>query len=478
MKIGIIGKGYFGKKIYNTLKEKYNVIFFTGREMKGISYNIDWVVIASSNSSHYDLCKKFIQKNVNVFVEKPMTTSYKKSVELVELAKHHNVLFYVDDIFLFHPKIHEISSISNSIKDVTFSWVKYGSFSDNIYNNLVYHDIYLSLFLNFSLGDVEFIKNHIHKKSFRLGNINFSYNRIYEGIKKKKIIINQIEYDLYTRINLLDVMFNKVFNGNVDYDLNIQRSLKVQQIIEKLYVYKPTVAVVGAGIFGITAALSLNDNGLSIDLFEKNTDILQNASSINQYRLHRGFHYPRSHETAISAKYGTHTFLKEFPCETQYKNQHYAISKRNSKVNSIQYQKFMDIVGIKYTKVKSNLINKNNIEAIYSVDERLFSPKRLYSLCDKKLKESNVNVKLDTEFKVNMISKYDYTVVCTYSNINTLLPNPQLYQFEVCEKPIAKLPDNFKGVGIVVMDGPFMCIDPYEDTEFHVLGNVVHAIHS
>ena len=77
-----------------------------------------------------------------------------------------------------------------------------------------------------------------------------------------------------------------------------------------------------------------------------------------------------------------------------------------------------------------------------------------------------------------MISKYDYTVVCTYSNINTLLPNPQLYQFEVCEKPIAKLPDNFKGVGIVVMDGPFMCIDPYEDTEFHVLGNVVHAIHS
>ena len=28
------------------------------------------------------------------------------------------------------------------------------------------------------------------------------------------------------------------------------------------------------------------------------------------------------------------------------------------------------------------------------------------------------------------------------------------------------------------MDGPFMCIDPFGDTGLHVMGNVVHAIHS
>ena len=28
------------------------------------------------------------------------------------------------------------------------------------------------------------------------------------------------------------------------------------------------------------------------------------------------------------------------------------------------------------------------------------------------------------------------------------------------------------------MDGPFMCIDPLGDTGWHVMGNVVHAIHS
>ncbi len=27
------------------------------------------------------------------------------------------------------------------------------------------------------------------------------------------------------------------------------------------------------------------------------------------------------------------------------------------------------------------------------------------------------------------------------------------------------------------MDGPFMCFDPYANTDYHVAGNVVHAIH-
>ena len=33
-------------------------------------------------------------------------------------------------------------------------------------------------------------------------------------------------------------------------------------------------------------------------------------------------------------------------------------------------------------------------------------------------------------------------------------------------------------MSIVVMDGPFFCIDPYSTTDLHVMGNVVHAIHA
>ena len=66
-------------------------------------------------------------------------------------------------------------------------------------------------------------------------------------------------------------------------------------------------------------------------------------------------------------------------------------------------------------------------------------------------------------------------VIATYAKINELLDVPIEYQFEVVEKPVVKLPDEYKNKSIVIMDGPFMCLDPLGDR--HVLGNVVHAIH-
>ncbi len=58
------------------------------------------------------------------------------------------------------------------------------------------------------------------------------------------------------------------------------------------------IAVIGGGIFGITTAVILG-NEHNVELFEKNDDILKSASGSNQYRVHRGYHYPRSAETVI-----------------------------------------------------------------------------------------------------------------------------------------------------------------------------------
>ena len=61
------------------------------------------------------------------------------------------------------------------------------------------------------------------------------------------------------------------------------------------------IAVVGGGIFGTTAALYAARAGHTVHLFEKRPSLLREASGINQYRLHRGYHYPRSTDTALSA---------------------------------------------------------------------------------------------------------------------------------------------------------------------------------
>ena len=472
-KVGIIGKGYFGKKIHSTLKSFCDIKFVTGREFN-VTYDIDWVVIASSTESHYELAKHFIQKGINVFVEKPMTPTYEQSKELVELSKKYNVKLYVDDVFLYHPTLRWIAKYDPKV--LRFEWKKYGSFNDNIFNNLSYHDLYIALHLGYDLsGDIHIKTNRVNEKEFSIGDIEFYYDRL-SKIKSKHAFGGGFTFDFRTNLNLLTSMFHQVFDGKVSFESNNQMALEVNSILDKLTQYKPKVAVIGAGIFGVTSALKL-DNDFDVTLFEKNDDILQNASSINQYRLHRGYHYPRSVDTAISAKHGTETFLEEYPCELEASNQHYAIASFGSKVTSDDYESFMDSVGLDYEEVVSDLLADTSIEKLYKVNEGLFDPCKLYDLCNEKLNNSEITRLTNCEFTKDNESEFDYIVNATYSNLNQNSEKQSDYQFEICEKPLIRLPEKYKGIGIVIMDGPFMCIDPYSDTDYHVVGNVVHAIH-
>jgi hypothetical protein len=472
-KVGIIGKGYFGKKIHSTLQSFCDIKFFTGREFD-VTYDIDWVVIASSTESHYELAKHFIESGVNVFVEKPMTPTYQQSKELVDLSKKHNVKLYVDDVFLYHPTLRWITQYDPKV--LRFEWKKYGSFNDNIFNNLSYHDLYIALHLGYELsGDIHIKTNRVNEKEFTIGDIEFYYDRL-SSVKTKQAIGGGYTFDFKTNLNLLTSMFHQVFDGKVSFESNNQMALEVNSILDRLNKYKPKVAVVGAGIFGVTSALKL-DGDFDVTLFEKNNDILQNASSINQYRLHRGYHYPRSIETAVSAKHGTQTFLKEYPCELESPNQYYAIASFGSKVTSDDYESFMNSVGLDYEEVESDLLVDTSIEKLYKVNEGLFDPYKLYDLCNKKLNNSEIIRLTNCEFTKDSESEFDYIVNAAYANVNQISDNKRKYQFELCEKPLIKLPDEYKGVGIIIMDGPFTCIDPYSDTDYHIVGNVVHAIH-
>jgi hypothetical protein len=475
MKIGIIGNGYFGEKIHNVLDGKYDIIFFTGRDMD-ITYDIDWVVIATSIDSHYDLCKEFILKGVNVFVEKPMTLSYTDSEKLIKLAEDNNVRIYIDDVFRFTQGYWNlIQQPHTSNEPLYFNWDKYGSFNDTIHNALTYHDIYMALSMGYDLsGDIEFEHNRVNQKSFTIGKVHFAYDRT-SNKKVKTAAINGYTIDFKTNLNPLDTMFNNVFNNNVDFHANNSLALESQKVLDRLNKLKPKVAVVGAGIFGITSALKLSEN-LDVTLFEKNDDILQNASSINQYRLHRGYHYPRSIETALTSKEGTKTFSKFFDgVEIFDTEQYYAIASMGSKVSPSEYELFMKKCGLHYKETKSDLVT-TNVAALYEVDEGLFDPYKMYRSCKQRLANSDVDLRLGTPYNDDW--NFDYVINCTYSNLNQVFGGDTKYQFEVCEKPVVRLPSKYKGKGIVVLDGPFTCIDPYSDTDYHVVGNVVHAIHS
>jgi len=241
------------------------------------------------------------------------------------------------------------------------------------------------------------------------------------------------------------------------------------------------IAVIGAGIFGITVALKLSINHY-VDLYEKQDDILGAASGINQYRLHRGYHYPRSKETVQSVLKSEKSFKEEFGESIIDNVEHfYCISKRDSLTSAKQYLKFCDDNHLEYNITDVDIIRNDSVDLSVRVKESLFDPIALKNLCWDKLRNSKINLQLKKDPSDQLLSSYDVVILCTYSNLNYLLkqfPDAQLdYQFELCEKPVVKLPDVFNSKSIVVMDGPFMSVDPMGKSGFFVLGNVVHAIH-
>lgn len=240
------------------------------------------------------------------------------------------------------------------------------------------------------------------------------------------------------------------------------------------------IAVVGGGIFGVTAAVKLADAGHDVDLFEKEKDILMAASGINQFRLHRGYHYPRSAETIRDCLRAEASFLKEYGRAVITGEYHYyCIAKEDSLVHHNDYAKVCNDFGLDFVEARPTLVNHDKIGITIRGDERRIDPDKLRKLCWRKLKLAGVNVKLKKSVATADVKKYDFRVIATYASLNELLPSVKQrdYQFELCEKPVVKLPREFNKQCLVVMDGPFMCVDPMGRTGNFLLGNVVHAIH-
>src|SRR5207245_10217691 len=71
--------------------------------------------------------------------------------------------------------------------------------------------------------------------------------------------------------------------------------------------------VVGGGFFGCALALALRERGQRVTLIEREPDLLQRASALNQARVHGGYHYPRSILTGLRSRVNCPRFLADFP---------------------------------------------------------------------------------------------------------------------------------------------------------------------
>jgi hypothetical protein len=239
------------------------------------------------------------------------------------------------------------------------------------------------------------------------------------------------------------------------------------------------VLVIGAGLFGSSVAAILADKNIKVDLAEAENDIMKLASRVNHNRIHLGYHYLRSIETAEQSIEGLLSFLFHYGDAVVYQfPNYYAIAKKGSKTTPAEFLEFCENVGIGYDEEmpSDNLLNPDAIEACFRVPEPVWDFFTLKKILKKKLSNPNINLLIKTkctgiralsggQFEVQLTTgtkNYDVVINCTYSNINQVnsylgIP-PRKLLYEDVMIPVFKYPSG--PFGLTIMDGPFCSVMP------------------
>lgn len=263
--------------------------------------------------------------------------------------------------------------------------------------------------------------------------------------------------------------------------------------------------IIGGGFYGAAIAIYLaKQRGLKrIVMVEREAALLKRASYNNQARVHNGYHYPRSFTTAYRSRINLPRFVHDWPqAVKQDFTKLYAIARRNSKVTAKQFVRFCKEIGAKIEPVDQplrKLFVPHLIEEVFLVEEYAFDSSKLASWAERELKESGVEVRLQT--RVTAISRSEkalklvlrekdgseaeivtrYVFNCTYSGLNQFTgdfpgTHTKLKQ-EITEMALMQMPPALEGLGITVMDGPFFSMMPFPARGLHTLSHVRYTPH-
>ena len=202
------------KRLYPSIKTT------TSAEDIFSSDEIDAVVIATPVFLHYEFGKKALLSGKHVLIEKPMTQSYEKARQLVDIACKEDRVLMVDHTFLYTGAVRKIKEIisSGQIGDIQYfdsTRINLGLFQPdtNVLWDLAPHDISILQFINDELPysvvatGISHTENKIENiayltlnfKSSKIAHFTMSWTspvkirKILIGGTKKMIVFDDIE---------------------------------------------------------------------------------------------------------------------------------------------------------------------------------------------------------------------------------------------------------------------------------------------
>lgn len=252
---------------------------------------------------------------------------------------------------------------------------------------------------------------------------------------------------------------------------------------------KERVAVVGAGFFGLYAALVLARRGCQVTVIESAPQPCSHASTINQARLHSGLHYPRSLGTARQSADHLARFSGLIP-EAVVKFDHlYAISRYQSETSVEGFVEFSKRCNAKVQQVNLRpLFDPDFVAGAFRVSEDGFDANAIVAwllreissfqnivlrfgdtFCGGALRSDGGTIVTSSGFTLDV----DSVVICSYARTNSVRISLGLHpldlRFELAQVVLGVPPPDMKGVGVTVMDGPFWSSMPFGMSGLHSL---------
>ena len=250
------------------------------------------------------------------------------------------------------------------------------------------------------------------------------------------------------------------------------------------------LAIIGAGFYGSYLAYKFsNIKSVKVDLFEKNKQILCETAIKNQYRLHTGYHYPRSIKTILQTSEGYKLFKKEFKDFLYFPNKNYYLIHKKSLLNFNKYKKTFNDLSFKFQNTDlseiSNLINITEMQGCLNTEEGvILLDKLINNFRIKLLKKTNIirntkitkidNVKGEIFSEQSNYLGYDFIINSTYQNPNLGLKKKKfITKFELTAMVKIKKPFT-EQCGITIMDGPFCSIYP-QNNKYSTISSVKYT---
>lgn len=255
--------------------------------------------------------------------------------------------------------------------------------------------------------------------------------------------------------------------------------------------------VIGGGMFGLYVSKLMSSKGAKVALLEKEKLIFNRASKTNQSRIHRGYHYPRSFETAQKTSNYYDRFCEDFGFALLKPfKQYYSISRDDSKINADDYIKFCNELNLPLKEIdSSNFFQKNKVSATFEVDESCFDYLKIREYFMSNLRKNhNIDTYYETFPVSQKISASKYVVGInsslqklgspivintTYKNVNELnkmfdFPEYKL-KYELCELSLCEVNNLLTYTGVTVLDGPFFSLMPFGKGKISSLSSVRHT---